>query len=208
MISRLHLSALLAVAAVVGGAVLVINGAAVRLEWLGAVSATVTVVSLALLAFQHWIWRWRLLHGWFVEVPDLRGTWRITLKSDWVDPETKKRPADIEGYLAVRQTYTNLSLRLMTSESSSKLIGSSIHRAEDGLYEIIGVYQSHPKLSQRKQNPIHFGALLLQVEGDPPSSLSGHYWTDRESWGQLLTMERRLDLYPNFQMAKDAFTAS
>ena len=185
MISRLHLSAFLFVAAVVSGVVLLISGVAVKLEWLTAMSATITVVSLLLLLFQHVVWRWQFLHGWFVEKPDLNGTWSATLKSDWKDPESGEPAGDVAAFLAIRQTYSHLSIRLMTRESSSELVGSSIHRAEDGVYRVTGVYRNEPMLSARDRSPIHYGAVLLDVQGDPPSQLVGQYWTDRDSAGEL-----------------------
>lgn len=205
MISKLHLTTLLFISAFIGGIVLLINGVAVKISWLSAVSATITVVSLLLLGFQKWFWRWRLLHGWFVEKPDIRGTWKVTLKSTWKDPNTGESPPEIEAYLAVRQTYSQLSFRLMTAEQNSELISSTIQRAEDGVYKISGVYRSEPLLSIRERSPIHFGAMIITVIGDPPSGLNGHYWTDRNSSGEFKSIERKLAVFSDFSSAQQNF---
>ncbi|WP_394754238.1 hypothetical protein [Crenothrix sp.] len=207
MLSKLHLTTLLIISALVGGIVLLANGVAVKISWLSAVSATITVISLLLLGFQKWFWRWRCLHGWFVEKPDVRGTWKVTLKSTWKDPNTGESPPEIEAYLAVRQTYSQLSFRLMTAEQNSELISSTIQRAEDGLYKISGIYRSEPLLSIRERSPIHFGAMIVTVIGDPPSGLNGHYWTDRNSSGEFNATMKKEDLYSDYVSAKSAFEA-
>lgn len=205
MLSKLHLTTLLIISAFVGGIVLLANGVAVKISWLSAVSATITVISLLLLGFQHWFWQWRFLHGWFVEKPDIRGTWKCILKSTWKDPNTGKSPLEIEAYLAVRQTYSHLSFRLMTAEQNSELISSTIQRADDGVYKISGVYRSEPLISIRERSPIHFGALILTAIGDPPSSLNGHYWTDRNSSGEFNATMKISDIYSDFARAQLAF---
>jgi len=101
MISRLHLSTLLIAAAAISGLILFISGVAVKVEWLTSMSATIASMSLLLLAFQHWAWKWRWLHGWFVEKPNLNGTWRVRLKSNWPDPNTGQTVPEKIGYLAV-----------------------------------------------------------------------------------------------------------
>ena len=82
--------------------------------------------------------------------------------------------------MAVRQSLTTLSMRLMTAESSSRLIAYKMVEENDGVFLVTGVYTNTPKLELRgDRSEIHYGALLLQVLGDPPISLEGHYWTDR-----------------------------
>lgn len=205
MLSKLHLTTLLIISALVGGLVLLINGIDVKIGWLKTVSATITVISFILLGFQHWFWRWRFLHGWFVEKPDIRGTWKVSLQSTWKDPNTGNTLPEIEAYLAVRQTYSHLSFRLMTSEQNSELISSSIQRAEDGTYRISGVYLSQPYLSVRERSPIHFGALVIAVVGDPPTALRGHYWTDRNSSGEFNATEHKSKIFPDFIFAQQGF---
>lgn len=205
MISRLHLSTILIAAAVISGLVLLVSGVAVKIEWLTSMSATITSMSLLLLAFQHWAWKWRWLHGWFVEKPNLNGTWRVSLNSNWQDPATGEVVPEKTGYLVVRQTYSHLSLRLMTDESSSELVGSSVHRAEDGVYRISGVYRNEPQLAVRDRSPIHYGAILLDVEGDPATGLVGQYWTDRNSAGELQGRLRVDEQHGSFAEADKAF---
>lgn len=205
MISRLHLSAVLLFAALVSGFVLVVSGVAVKVEWLTSMSATIAVTSLLLLVFERWAWRLRLLRGWFVEKPDLNGTWQMTLVSTWRNPETGEQVPEKVAYLVIRQSYAHLSLRLMTDESASELVGSSIQRAEDRVCRVTGIYRSEPRLAVRSRSPIHFGAIMLIVEGDPPKSLSGQYWTDRRSDGEFKSLGHISEACGTFDEAQTAF---
>lgn len=206
MLAKLHLTTLLIISAFVGGAVLLVSGVAVKISWLSAVSSTITVVSLILLGFEHWFWRWRLLHGWFVEKPNIRGTWKVILRSNWKAENNES--TEIEAYLAVRQTYSQLSFRLMTAEQNSELVSSSIQRATDGIYKVSGIYLSQPNLTVRERSPIHYGAMLITVIGDLPTALSGHYWTDRNSSGEFNATRRKASIFSDFVSAQQAFEST
>lgn len=206
MISRLHLTTLLVSAAIVGGIVLLIDGVAVQFGWLSAIGSTVSVMCLLILVFNKWVWSWRLLRGWFVERPDLRGTWRVRIDSSWVGEDGKPvRP--IEAFLVIRQTFSMLSLRILTRESSSDMIGCTVERAEDGLYRVVGTYRNRPRISVRDRSPIHFGAIALDVQGEPASTLAGHYWTDRMTRGELVARDRMRILAHSFDEARAAVGA-
>ncbi|AMA59927.1 hypothetical protein [Bradyrhizobium sp. CCGE-LA001] len=57
-------------------------------------------------------------------------------------------------------------------------------RNNDGVYEVIGVYQSDPDMLARgTQTEIHYGAFRYRVIGTPPKRMNGHYWTDRNTQG-------------------------
>ncbi|MGY3568714.1 hypothetical protein [Vibrio paucivorans] len=47
------------------------------------------------------LWSWKIFKGWYVKRPDLRGTWKVELKSNWVNPETGEKAAPIYGYAVV-----------------------------------------------------------------------------------------------------------
>lgn len=201
MLSRLHLSVILLLAASIWGAVLVLNGVAVNGAWFRPFSTVVGVLLLIFVAFDLWAWRWRLLHGWFVPRPDLRGTWRVELQSDWKNPATGTVIEPIVAYLVVRQTFSSLSARMLTAESASELVAAEINKASDGTYRLAAVYRNEPKLSVRDRSPIHFGALVLDVQGDPARDLAGHYWTDRNSRGEVRTLARQASLAGSFKEA-------
>jgi hypothetical protein len=205
MISRLHLTPIVLFIGLVWLGLLFINGVAVELVWLKHLSIVVPVLLVALGAFDRWLWKWPWLNGWFANRPVLCGTWRVELTSEWVNPATGVRPAPIICYMAVRQTFSSLSMRLMTSESTSELVAERILVAPDGVSKAVGVYMNQPKLSVREHSAIHHGALLLDVHGDPPTALEGSYWTDRESRGTMRLTDRRAKVFSSYEEAARAF---
>lgn len=205
MISKTHLSTILFLAAIAWGILLVISGITVSVSWLKYLSTVTGILLLLLGAFDLWLWRLPFLQGWFVKRPVIRGTWRAVLRSNWIDPVTERVPAPINGFMMVRQTYSSLSLRLLTSESSSELIGAEIVSYSDGTTSIASVYRNEPKQLIRQRSSIHYGAILLQVIGRPVTGLTGHYWTDRNTAGEIELSNRRSEIYPSFETAKRAF---
>jgi hypothetical protein len=60
-------------------------------------------------------------------------------------------------------------------------------------------------LSVRQRSPIHYGAFVLDVQGDPAKDLAGYYWTDRNSRGELRTLTRRDSIAGSFREAQELF---
>ncbi len=208
MLSRLHLSAILLVASAIWGGLLLYDGVTIEGSWFHPFSGVVGALVLLLAAFDLWAWRLRFLHGWFVPRPDLRGTWRVELQSDWRDPATDKVIGPIVAYLVVRQTFSTLSVRMLTAESASELVAAEINKAIDGTYRFAAVYRNEPKLSVRERSPIHYGAIVLDVQEDPVKDLAGHYWTDRNSRGELRTLARHPSIAGSFKEAQTLLPSS
>ncbi len=206
MISKTHLSTILFFAAIIWGILLVVaSGVAVSVSWLKHLSTVTGILLFILGAFDLWLWRLPFLQGWFVKRPNIRGTWRATLRSTWVDPSTEKGIEQIEGFMVIRQTYSSLSLRLLTSESSSELIGAEINTGSDGTARIVGVYRNEPRQLLRQRSPIHYGAILLDIEGKPVPCLRGHYWTDRSTAGEIELNNRVHEIFNDYEIAKKDF---
>lgn len=201
MITRVQLAVLLGVAAAIWGVLLLLDGVAVSLSWLRPFSGVLGAVVLVLLLFDGWGWRFRFLHPWFVSTPNVRGTWKGEVTSTWNNANPEQSNGPIEAYLVIRQTFSMISIRLITKESSSELLAGSIVRCNDGTYEVAGTYRNTPKLLVRERSPIHHGGLLLRVQGDPPASLEGEYWTDRATKGELRFKARSGKLFDGFESA-------
>ena len=136
--------------------------------------------------------------------PVLTGTWRAELRSNWKDSSgAPTRP--IEGYVVIRQTLLNLSLRLLTKESSSHLVGTEIVCSVDGQYCVSGVYRNEPRFQDRSHSQIHFGAVWLQVIDTPSQKLQGHYWTDRNTAGEMLLTDRQKPKFQDFNSAQSYY---
>jgi hypothetical protein len=171
------------------------------------ISSVTSAVVLLSIAFELWLWKLRFLHGWLVKRPVIEGTWRAELRSNWKGASGALIPP-IEGYAVIRQTLFNLSIRLMTQESSSKLVGTEIVCSADGLYCISGVYRNEPQFRLRNASPIHYGAVWLEVVYAPKQMLKGHYWTDRNTAGEITLADRRKDKFQDFESAKACYTVS
>jgi hypothetical protein len=164
----------------------------------------ITVTGLLLIVFDKWAWSFRFLHPWFVARPYIKGTWKGVLKSEYIDPKTGAPVPPIEVYLVIRQTYFTIHMRLLTKESSSETLAMEIPRAADGVYTVASIYRNTPRQDHRNHSPIHHGAMLIHVEGDPVIRLRAEYWTDRLTRGQIVFEELRKAIFFDFDSASKA----
>jgi hypothetical protein len=167
----------------------------------------VSALTLLTLGFDKWAWKYGCFKGWLVKRPRREGTWKVVLQSKWIDPATGNQIAPIACYMVIRQTYSSLTLRLFTPESSSVSISASVLTTEDCVYRVAATYQNDPKIELRNvRSEIHYGALILNVNDDPVTSLNGHYWTDRSTSGTLALSERKPTLASSFESAGALFS--
>lgn len=209
MITRIQLFVILFIAALIQGLLLLIDGVPVSLSWLRYIFIATTVLVLLLAVFDKWLWRQPLVQrwalSWFIKRPDISGTWRATIISTWLDQSTGEVKAPVEGYMVIRQTFSLLSLRLMTSESASEFMVAEIISSADNTFQVMGVYRNEPKLSVRHRSSIHRGSVLLRMIGTPVTALKGDYWTDQNTSGELQLSDRNKELYDDFEAARLAF---
>ena len=163
-------------------------------------------LTLAVLTSSLWLFDKQLWKAWpakrFCKRPNLNGTWQVILQSSYFDPKTRKPVPAIKGFVAIRQTFTGLSIRLMTEQAESFFIADNFHLHEDGTTYIYGVYQSDPDILLRSSvSEIHYGSFKYKVLGNPPSELKGHYWTDRSTNGSIKIFDRRDELFDSFSHA-------
>jgi hypothetical protein len=154
-------------------------------EWLSPIGPAVTVAATGLWLFDRVIWRWpgiRRLHG----RPVLHGTWHGGLASDWVDPKTNQRiPPDPNVFLVVRQRFWHVTVRLLTKESSSSSMLANIKADPDGVHQLIYVYANTPRPDVRHRSELHYGAVVLGAPRDANQGVEGHYFTDRNTRGEM-----------------------
>ncbi len=207
MLTRIHIASFIGLTIVTWLVALWLQGQPVlSLAFLRPFGVVVGMIVVIVGVFSRWAWAWPLFRGWYVKRPDIRGTWKVVLQSNWTNPETGKVTPPITAFVAIRQTLTTLSLRLMTPESKSKLIAHSIEFEEDGIYRIAGIYRNEPRVElQGDRSEIHHGSLLLEVYGTPPTSMEGHYWTDRGTRGTMKVAERKGKIFDNFEAANAGF---
>lgn len=52
---------------------------------------------------------------------------------------------------------------------------------------------------------IHYGAVWLKIIDEPPKKVLGHYWTDRESAGEMELTDQQRKKFQTFQSAQDHY---
>lgn len=207
--TRLQISVFLGVAALAWATVLLLQGVHLTLAHLAPFGTVVGVLALAALALEHVLWRQPWLHGWFVQRPDLRGTWKVKLQSDWVNPATGTNIPPITCYMGVEQTLSSLQMHLMTPESESWFVAHSIRPSpsENG-YQIIGVYTNKPNVHLRSAaSNMHLGAIVVDTHGESraaPTTLTAEYWTDRKTTGRMTFSNRSAAMFTRFEDADQA----
>ncbi len=166
----------------------------------------VMVVSLLLYFFDKFLWKFPIIYR-FAKRPVLHGTWKGTFESDYEYPQTGKREGPTEAYLAVRQTYSSLHVRFITRRSASESMACELKTKSDGRYEIYAVYENRPPLLAQQASPVHRGGLILDVAGDPAHALTGSYWTDRPTKGDLKLDGYSENVHDDFDSARrDAYS--
>ena len=137
-----------------------------------------------------------------MDIPDLNGTWSVEIRSSYEDPITGEKKHPVRGYAAVKQTFSKLSIRLMTEEAESFLLASSFDIKDDGATYVYGIYQSDPSIHLRgKVSEIHYGSFKYKAVGVPALELVGHYWTDRNTTGSIVMRDRIVGYFDSYDSA-------
>src|SRR5437867_3924053 len=117
MAAQRYIKAIIYTAVFAWTVVLYLNHEAIKAPWLRHLSTVITVVLYVVIAFDLWLWKLPFLHDWFVKRPVIDGTWKVELRSNWKGPSGSGTIlSPIEGYMVVRQTFSTLSMRLLTAE--------------------------------------------------------------------------------------------
>jgi len=152
--------------------------------WLKYFSGAVLVATLLLTAYDLFLWRLPPIQR-IPGVPrSMRGTWKGTITSMWVDSSTGARVDPIDAYLVVRQTSTTVTVRLLKQESTSSSTLARVAQP-DGSPVLDYLYLNHPRATVRDRSPMHHGSVALEISGAPAHRMTGRYWTDRDSKGEM-----------------------
>jgi hypothetical protein len=165
-------------------------------------------VGYAVLVFDKWAWRWPGIHK-LTGHPRLDGTWRtILVTSPKSDIPTGGNRGPITTYLTIEQSYWTLHATLRTAESSSRSTNATVEKRDgSGITELRFLYENTPQVVHQPRSPVHTGACRLNVAGRKPTTLTGRYYTDRFTAGDmdLVLIGRRTD-YGTFAEAAAADT--
>ena len=146
---------------------------------------TVDLVVIAL--FAKWAWKWKIFKGWLVPFPNLNGTWSGHIYSEWQDPKTGKKPAPIPTMLTIKQSLSEVSCVMHTGEmvSNSYTEAMLIDPARQ-IKQLAYSYVSTPRAAVSERSQTHDGSIKLRIIESPERKLSGQYWTDRLTKGEII----------------------
>ncbi len=182
--NRIAITALVVIASGLWALVLAHNGWVIPLTFFIPISIVVSVLVGLLFVFNGWAWRWPLIRL-VVGRPDLRGTWKGVVKPN---PKTSNYNATgepVQVYVVIRETFSTLHLRLLSPESQSFSLATSLTEEAPEQFAVTWIYRNEARLLVQGRSPVHLGGGLLRVSGASAASMSGHYWTDRNSSGEL-----------------------
>jgi hypothetical protein len=180
------------------------SGVAVQARWLRFYSLAVLAAGALITGWDRWAWQLRPFRHVRGVPPVLHGTWRGTLTSLWVDPTAGSRPAPKPAFLVVRQTASSAHAALFTDTARSGSTLAQVQHSAGG-DALTYVYLATPDVLAAGGNPIHHGAVMLDITGRPGRRLRGRYWTDRESGGELDFTEHVSALADDFDEAAALF---
>lgn len=167
----------------VGAGVLIIvgfltDGPEVAGITVGRLGIVASVLVAAIAVFNRWLWRIPGVVGLLKTGPVLRGTWKGELLSAY---DNRRRTV----YLAVRQSFTEIEVRVMTEESTSETSSSQLLHQPEDLAILEYIYSNTPRPIVRHRSDIHYGTARVEGTGQRPTRLQGSYWTDRGTIGEI-----------------------
>ncbi|WP_139307579.1 hypothetical protein [Rhodovulum sp. ES.010] len=131
LLNRVSVSVLLIIAIAVWGGFLWVLGIELTWEHAQPYSLTLAALTSCLWLFDRFIWKTWPVHK-LVRRPNLNGTWRVSLQSSYKMPGSDEPVAEVKGFAVIRQTFSSISIRLMTEQGESFLVASSFDFQNDG----------------------------------------------------------------------------
>lgn len=181
------------------------TGDEINPSWLRYFSLAVFVATLALTIWDAYLWHISPVQRLLPRVPvDIRGTWRGTLTSFWIDPDTGKKPDPKTVFLVVRQKAQSVSVILLTDESKSVSSLATVS-PEPGEAKLDYMFLNTPDARVEHRSRMHHGSSSLDITGRPATRLHGRYWTDRDTRGELDFTERSRHLSDDLDTARELF---
>lgn len=171
------------------------------IDYLRFVPKVISIDLIIYYFFQKWLWKWKIFKNWLVPFSNLNGTWKGQIHSNWVNPDTGKKPDPIPVILTIHQTFSKISCVMRTKEMASySYIADFIIEKDEQIYRLCYSYISTPNQKVRERSPIHNGTILFDIFDEKKKLLSGQYWTERQTNGQVeleFWKKKKLQMYPD-----------
>jgi SMODS-associating 2TM, beta-strand rich effector domain len=179
---------------------LYLNGIHIQAGWKQALSYLPAALTVAVTFWDVWLWRQPIVHR-LSGRPFLAGTWQVELQptAESHIPSGGNR-GPIEAYVIVFQSYWSISVRQYTNEghSDSRAAIWTKGGSTSG-HGLTYTYSNTPRYEFEHRSMAHRGTALIDVTGRKPAILSGYYFTDRYTKGDmhLKLFDRSAD-HPDF----------
>lgn len=164
--------------------ILALAGLRLPTTWSRLVSFMPLLLVLIFAAWDNYLWRLPPF-VYLAAQPDLRGTWLGHIDAQWIEADGKLNEASEETALLVNQSYSQISVTLMTAKSKSYSVLAQIRRLGSGEYCLAYQYSNTPVVKFRQQLVAHAGSAEVKTSGPRPAKMAGEYWTNRLSRGSL-----------------------
>lgn len=184
-------------------AVSLLMGVPVDREWVKPVGIVTSVVTLSLLGFDLYLWRW--FPRRLVKIPNLAGTWHAELTSSFNNEAGQS--VKLACFLVIRQTYSRVHIEMLFPKSESVSTSASV-LLTDGTAELWYSYRSEAHALDRDGNPPHKGAVQLRIATNGTTRMTGSYWTDRRTYGRIETLSHKRIVINDYEAATAAFASS
>ena len=112
MSTQTYLKALFWIAVGAWATTLLVNGQPLSVALFKPASVVQSILIAVVTIFEKWAWRWPLLNA-LVKRPNLIGLYKGELRSQWINPETQQGIPPIPAFIVIRQTLSDIHVRLL-----------------------------------------------------------------------------------------------
>ena len=182
MISSTRIRIAVAIAALVWLAIALFSGD-YGSQWtaLRTFSLAGSIATLGFLVYDKWVWAWWPVR-FFTKKPNLNGTWRGELQSDYLRDGLPIDP--IPTVIRIKQTDSVVLVTLFTGESSSVTQLSEFVKEADDRWRLTFLYTNKPRPEVSTRSDQHQGLCELYITGES-NALGGSYFTSRKTKGEM-----------------------
>lgn len=160
---------------------------------------------LVLTAWDLWLWRLPGVHR-LTRRPRLHGLWAgelLPTAESQIPAGGDRGP--IPAYLVITQSYWSIAVRQYTGESKSDSRSFFWQRNLGAEVETLSfLYENSPEQKHQSRSPRHLGTCSLDSTRRVPDEMTGVYFTDRYTKGDMsMKLVDRSTGHPSFKAAQE-----